>query len=165
MQSQNNNFQTEITFNIASVEELTSAFRKADQKKLILPASLQFPFNVRSYFTWQEPSGVYTYLIFKRQNWDLPRGVAFKRTPLSGDPTGGLCNWCHSYGSSEEIGMLSVAMNANVSYSYFICQDLRCIEKIEETDMRAGKSSEKHIEELYYKMEKLFERISSHKPD
>lgn len=165
MQSQTNNFRTENYFSIASEQDLVESFRYRDQKKLILPEKLKFPLNVRSYFTWKEPSGVYTYLVFKMPNWESPRGVAFKRTHAGGEPTGGLCNWCHAYGSSEDIGMLSVTMSSTVSLSYFLCQDLRCIEKIEEMTMLSGKNPEKYIAELYYRMEKLFENVSNYKPD
>ena len=154
----------ENQFSIASENELIQSFRLRDQKKLLLPENLRFPLNVRSYFTWKEPSGVYTYLVFKMPNWDAPRGVAFKRTPASGELTGGLCNWCHAYGSSEEIGMLSVAMSSTVSTSYFLCQDLRCIEKIEEASMLSGKNPEKYIAELYHRMDKLFENVSNYNP-
>lgn len=154
-----NNFQTENIFAIASEEELIQAFRPRDQKKLILPSQLEFPLNVRSYFTWKESSGVYTYLVFKRPNWDLPRGVAFKRTIPTGDPVGGLCNWCSAYGTSDEIGMLSLNLNSITSLSYFICQDLRCIEKIEEAAALGGKDPDKWIEQLYLRIEKLFERL------
>lgn len=165
MQSQTNNFVTEHIFSIASEEEMIRSFRLRDQKKLLLPERLQYPLNIRSYFTWKEPSGVYTYLVFKMPNWDLPRGVVFKRTPPSAEPTGGLCSWCHAYGSSDDIGFMSVAMSANVSTSYLICQDLRCIEKIEEASMLGGKNPEKYIADLYYRISKLFENISSYKPD
>jgi len=163
--SQTNGFRKENVFSIASEDELVQAFRLRDQKKLILPDNLQFPMNIRSYFTWKEPSGVYTYLIFKLPNWELPRGVAFKHTGSSGEPVGGLCNWCHAYGSSDEIGMLSIAMSANVSQSYLLCLDLSCIEKIEDNTARAGKDPEKQIAELYHCIEKLFENISNYKPD
>lgn len=76
---------------------------------------------------------------------------------------GGLCKWCHAYGTSEEIAFLSVAMSANASRSYFLCHDLRCIEKIEETAMLSGKDPGKYIAELYYRMEKLFENISGYR--
>ncbi|WP_413558976.1 FBP domain-containing protein [Bdellovibrio sp. HCB209] len=165
MQSQVSNFQVESSFSISSAEELTQCFRLRDQKKLVLPDGLKFPFNVRSYFTWKESSGVYTYLVFKMPNWDMPKGVAFKRTPSTGEPVGGLCSWCHAYGTSEDIGFLSVAMSANVSSSYLICHDLRCIEKIEENAMLAGKNPEKNIADLYHKMSKLFENISNYKAE
>lgn len=164
MQMQAHNFLKEILFTINSEEELIQSFRLRDQKKLIFPQKLTFPMQVASYLTWQEPSGVYTYLVFKMPNWDLPRGIVFKKTPV-GEPVGNLCNWCHSYGSSGEIGYLSVAMNSNVSNSYILCQDLSCIEKIEEASMLAGKDPEKYIAELYTRMGKLFENITSHKPD
>lgn len=165
MLSQISKFNREILFSLESEADLVKTFRLRDQKKLILPDNLEFPLNIRSYFTWKEPSGVYTYLVFKNPNWDMPRGVAFKRTPPSAEPTGGLCNWCHAYGTSDQIGLLSVTMNAEVSFSYFLCQDLTCIEKIEENCARSGKDPEKNIEELYYRMAKLFENISSHKPE
>jgi len=165
MQLQATNFNSEILFTIASEEELVQSFRERDQKKLLLPDNFDFPLAVRSYLTWKEPSGVYTYLVFKMPNWDLPRGVAFKRVAPNTDPTGGLCNWCHAYGSSEEIGMMSVTMDSRVSVSYFLCHDLSCIEKIEDATALAGKNSEKPITELYHRMEKLFENISNYRRD
>lgn len=165
MNIQPNNSRTENSFHISSEQELILCFRPRDQKRLVVPLNLRFPIKVDSYYAWKEPSGVYTYLIFKKKNWDGPRGVAFKRTASTGEPTGGLCSWCHSYGTSEEIGFLSVTMSPTVSSSYFICQDLRCLEKIEQTTMLAGKDPDKPATELFYRMEKLFENLSTHKVD
>jgi hypothetical protein len=165
MQSQVSYGGVENTFSIGSEEELVQAFRDRDQKKLILPQKIRYPFNVRSYFTWKEPSGVYTYLVFKLPNWDMPQGVAFKRTATGGEPIGGLCSWCNAYGSSDEIGMLSVAMNANVSNSYLICHDISCIEKIEDMSAMSGKDPDKYIAELYYRIGKLFENIKGFKAE
>ncbi len=163
MLSLSNNFQTEFTFTIDSENELIQSFRSTDQKKLILPAGLAFPLRVRSYFTWQEPSNTYTYLVFKKPNWDLPSGMVFKRAYQGSEgPTGRMCSWCHAYGSSEEIGMLSVAANANTSFTYMLCRDLRCVEKIEESATLSGKSSEHHIHQLYNRMGLFFEQISTY---
>lgn len=163
MLSQQSTFQKEISFSIATEQELIESFRLRDQKKLILPENLKFPFNVRSYFTWKEPSGNYVYLVFKAPNWDMARGVAFKRT--SGEPVGGLCSWCNAFGSAQELGMLSVAMSSTVSSSYFLCSDLRCIEKIEDMTAMGGKNPEKYIADLYHRIEKLFENISNYKKE
>lgn len=152
-------FSTENRFTIASESELINSFRELDQKKVILPERIKFPLRVFSYFTWKEPSGVYTYLVFKLPNWDLPRSVAFKRTSPQGDPVGGICNWCHAYGSSQEIGLLSIAANAKVSLSYYVCQDLRCAEKIAEASALAGKNPDKPMSELYRRINKLFENL------
>lgn len=153
------------SFVIASEQEMISAFRPRDQKKLVIPHVLKFPLAVNTYFRWKEPSGVYTYLVFKRPNWDMPRAVAFKRSQPAGEPIGGMCNWCHSYGTSEEIGMLSVKVNSEVSLSYFLCQDLRCVEKIEENAALAGRIPDKMIQQLYYRIEKLFEGLSQYHVD
>jgi Fibronectin-binding protein (FBP). len=165
MRDEQNNFQKENTFSISTQDELVRSFRVSDQKKLIFPEQLKFPMHIRSYFTWKENSGVYTYLVFKAPTWDQARGVVFKKMAPSGEPVGGLCNWCHAIGPSDEIGFMSVAMSANVSNSYYLCQDLSCIEKIEDASMLAGKNPEKHIAELYRRMEKLFENISNYKPE
>lgn len=163
MHTQTLGFGSEVSFHISSEQELINTFRLRDQKKLVLPEKMKYPFNVRSYFTWKEPSGVYTYLVFKLPNWDMPQGVAFKRTPSTGEPVGGLCSWCNAYGTSDDIGMLSVAMSANVSSSYLICHDLSCIEKIEDMAAMSGKDPGKYIETLYYRISKLFENLKNHK--
>lgn len=155
---------TENEFSIETEEDLIRSFRLSDQKKLIIPGGLDYPLRVRSYLTWRESSGVYTYLVFKMPNWDLPRGVAFKKT-ASGDFPGGLCSWCHSYGTSEDISLLSVAMDVNVSKAYLLCTEISCLEKIEETSARQGKDPGKNIEELYFRMSKLFEGISQYKAE
>lgn len=165
MLTSTNNFQSENTFSIETVEDLIHAFRSPDQKKLILPPGIEFPVRVRSYLAWKESSGVYTYLVFKKPNWDLPRGIAFKRVSQGDAVTGRLCGWCHSYGSADEIGFLSVAMNSTVSASYIICQDLRCIEKIEETAARGGKNPEPWIHQLYERMGLFFEQMANYKRD
>ncbi len=160
-----NNFKIEDTFSLATKEDLIQSFRRQDQKKLLLPNNLTFPMGIRSYFAWKESSGVYTYLIFKRPNWDLPRGITFKRVGQGDAPTGGLCGWCHSYGGSDEIGMLSVAMSSTVSCSYILCHDLRCVEKIEEAAARAGKDPEKIIHQLYERMDLFFQNLSGYNPN
>ncbi len=157
------NPSTDNSFHIASEQELILCFRPRDQKRLVVPLNLRFPIKVNSYYTWKESSGVYTYLIFKRPNWDAPRGVAFKRTPSTGEATGGLCSWCNSYGTSEEIGYLSVAMSAKVGNSYLICHDLSCASKIEQGAMLAGRDPDKYLISLFYRMEKLFENLTNHK--
>lgn len=165
MQIQLNNFRTENFFSIGSEKELVDSFRLRDQKKLILPDGLKFPLNVRSYLTWREPSGVYTYLVFKRPGWDLPRGVAFKRASAGAECAGGLCSWCHAYCSSDEISLLSVKMSSTVSCSYLLCHDLRCIEKIEEASALSGRNPEKYIDDLYRRIEKMFENIANYELD
>lgn len=154
-------YQKEHEFAIESEKDLVEVFRLRDQKKLILPDNLEYPFSVKSYMTWRESSGVYTYLVFKLPNWDLPRGVAFKRTVA--EYPGGLCCWCNSYGTSEEISFMSVSMSGNVSSGYLLCQDLSCLEKIEELSARAGKDPAPNIETLFFRMGKLFENISGYR--
>ncbi len=161
-----NNFQKEISFSVNSQEELINSFRSKDQKKLVLPAGLEFPIHISSYFTWKESSGVYTYLVFKKPNWDLPKGMVFKRAHQGIEaPTGRLCSWCHQYGSSEEIGSLSVSMNSNISATYILCRDLRCVEKIEEAANLSGKNPENAIHQLYDRIGIFFEQISQYKPE
>ena len=163
MLNSDNNFETEISFSVASEQELIASFRPLDQKKLILPVGLKYPLKIRSYFTWKESSGVYNYLLFKKPTWDLPKGVVFKRARQPMEFMGTLCSWCHSYTTSDEIEMLSVAMNSNISAGYILCRDLRCVEKIEESANLSGKNPEYVIHKLYDKIGLFFENLSLYK--
>ncbi len=160
-----NNFKTETTFSIESEKDLVSSFRVRDQKKLVLPAGLKFPLHIRSYFTWSEASGVYEYLVYKNPNWDLPRSIVFKRFYRTSESTGSMCGWCHSYGSADEVGMMSVSFNSNTSAAYILCQNLRCIEKIEEASNLSGKSVEKVVDQLYSRINLFFEGVFNYKQD
>lgn len=156
-------FETEMEFSIESESVLLKCFREKDQRKVILPKELPFPFRVRSYFTWKESSGVYTYLVFKKSNWDLPKGLVFKK--INSEISGGICSWCNCYGNSEEIGFLSISVNSEISFSYVICSDLRCIEKIEEMAVLAGKNPERWVHQLYHRIGNCFEGISNYRSE
>ena len=160
-----NNFTTENTFAVESEKDLFNSFRTRDQKKLMLPAGIKFPLHVRSYYTFSEASGVYTFLVYKNPTWDLPRSIAFKRFGRTSESTGSMCSWCHSYGSADEIGMMSVWLNSNTSAGYILCQDLRCIEKIEDAANLSGRSVEKVVDQLYSRINLFFEGISNYRQD
>lgn len=149
----------ESTFTIGSADDLQQSFRPKDQTKVILPDILRFPLKVDYYLTWREGSGVYTFLVVKFPHWDQARGIAFKRTRVTGEPVGGQCSWCNSYGSSDEIGLMSVSISNKESRSYYLCNDLACLKKIEHYSALAGKESEKYSMELFFRIEKLFENI------
>ncbi len=147
------------TYIIDSADQLQSSFRPKDQNKVILPENFKFPLAVEYYISWREGSGVYTYLVAKFPHWDQARGIAFKRTRTSGDPVGGQCCWCNSYGTSDEIGLMSVSISSKESRSYYLCNDLNCLKKIEHFTTLAGRDTEKYYLELFFRIEKLFENV------
>jgi len=144
-------------YHIASKEDLLNLFSEKDQAQVLLPKDVPFPIDVPYYFTWSEPSGNYTYLAFKRPNWELPRGLVFRRT-REAPVRPNACDWCHSYGSSDEIGMMTVSVNSKVTVGQYLCMDLSCLTKLESQVGAAGKNFDTLAEQLCDKIARFYER-------
>lgn len=146
-------------FELHSETELLNVFRKKDKEKVVLPRAMKFPVRVRFYHAWTEPSGVYTYLIFKKSGWEAPRGVVFKRgaTGSHNSPTR-LCDWCHAYGRADQIGMMRVVVNPKVTLGMMICLDLSCEEKLESMANIAGRSLEELTDRMCERIGQFFEK-------
>lgn len=144
-------------FTISSKAEFLEAFHWKDQHLIHIPDKLQFPLAVDYYYSWIEPSGNYAFLVLKKPNWDIPKGLVFRRN--TGNPTtSNLCDWCHSYGSSDDITMLTVKVDSKVTIGQYLCSKLDCIEKLETQMGSSGKRFEKLAEELCEKIGRFFER-------
>jgi hypothetical protein len=50
-----------------------------------------------------------------------------------------MCEWCHSYGSSSEVGMLTTDVDNRRRVGMTLCNDLRCKEKLEDAADRSGR--------------------------
>jgi hypothetical protein len=110
-------------FRIESEKELLACFRPIDRDAVTLAKSTEFPLYVRDYFTWVEPSGARTYLVFPDAASGKLLGISFRRDqPRGASPY--FCEWCHSVGSSAEI-----------------CLDLRCAEKLETRSNLTGENA------------------------
>lgn len=150
-------FSGSPSFQISSEEDLIQTFRPKDHDLVILPRPLTYPLNIQHYIAWGESSGNYTYLVFKRPNWELPRGLVFRRTPTQ-QTTSNLCDWCHSYGSTEDIGMLTVRINAELTVGQYLCVNLDCLEKLETQITSTGKNFDTLAEQVCQKIERFYER-------
>lgn len=159
-QSEIQNNENEISFRIESEEELLKFFSEKDQKKVLLPKSISYPIEVPHYYTWRESSGVYVYLVFKKPEWKAPIGLVFKRTYQGATVNNSrLCDWCLSYGLSDQVGMLSVTLNSRVSIGMMLCLDLCCIHRLEEAAELSGKSFQKLSRQLEERIGRFFEGV------
>jgi len=147
-------------FEISSKNNLMECFRNNDFTAVVLPPQLEFPLVVQHYFSWLEPAGNYAYLVFKRANWDTARGLIFRRT-INYQAMGNMCDWCHSYGTNDQIGMLSVRVNEKLTLGHYLCSDLSCLGKLETQITASGKSYDTLAEQLCEKINKFYERILS----
>jgi hypothetical protein len=137
--------------NFSSESVIKKAFRHRDQKKVILPPKISFPFSSEYYFTWSEPSGVYRYLVIQKPTGEYV-GMIFE-TCGPGDSTASrLCDWCHSYGPADQIDLLTVSPSSRRTVGVFLCCDLSCIEKLEVT----RRSFEQHARELCDKILRFY---------
>ncbi|ATB32915.1 FBP domain-containing protein [Melittangium boletus] len=140
-------------FLIETEKDLLQAFRPRDREKVELPKGLKFPLFVRDYFSWVEPSGTRVFLVCPSPDNKRPMGLAFRREPQGSSTPSQMCDWCHAYGSSNEIGLLSTDVNSKRRVGVNLCLDLRCKEKLE----TAADLSGRHFREA---MPPLMERMT-----
>jgi treble-clef zinc-finger protein len=126
-------------FQLKTEEMLIKTFRPRDRAGMELPSDLKFPLFVRDYVAWREPSGTGVRLVFGPVG-GVPTGIFFRRA--HGEPnTAQMCEWCHSGGGADQIGLMTADVNSRKRAGITICLDLRCQEKIEDAANRAGRSA------------------------
>lgn len=116
-------------FLLRSEDDLKEAFLPKFRNSIELPKNLKFPLVVRDYLTWSDPSSPRVHVIFAERDVEKPIGVIFEREPVQ-TGTSSICDWCHSHGSSQQIGLLTLRVNATRQVGLCICRDLSCREKI-----------------------------------
>lgn len=152
--------ESQYSFSIGSEADLIRSFRYKDQKKLVLPKNISYPIQADHHYVWQESSGVYVYMVFKKPEWKSPVGIVFKRTYNGAHISNSrLCDWCLSYGPSDLVGMLSVSLNSRQSVAMMLCLDLGCKHRLEEAAELSGKSFEKLARQLDERVGRFFESV------
>jgi hypothetical protein len=63
-----------------------------------------------------------------------------------------MCEWCHSDGSSSELGMLTTDVDNRRRVGVTLCNDLRCKEKLEDAADRSGRHPLQFLEQLNARM-------------
>jgi hypothetical protein len=147
-------------FTLRSDHDVLETFRKTDQDSVIFLGNLHYPLSIQSYHTWTDPSGVYTYLVYKRQDWETPLGLVFQRNkPGASVSPAGMCEWCNSFGASNETGLMTTNINAKVSGGTWLCLDLSCAQKIQEMSGCTARAKEKRLEKLFQKIGAFYQRV------
>ena len=127
-------------FRLETDQALVRAFRPRDRRLIEMPADVRFPHFVRDYLVWTETSGARVYLVFGAPGTRKPVGVIFRReVQPSQEPGANMCDWCHTVGSSLEVGLLTVEVTSRRRAGMYLCRDLRCKEKVEDAADRAGR--------------------------
>ncbi|WP_224360756.1 FBP domain-containing protein [Hyalangium versicolor] len=140
-------------FRLETDRVLIESFRPRDRRVIEMPAEVTFPLFVRDYLAWTETSGARVYLVFTAPGSRKPIGIIFRRdTTDSGAMSSRICDWCHSYGSASEVGLLTTDVNNKRRVGVCLCVDLRCKEKLEDAADRAGRQPREALEQLKERM-------------
>jgi hypothetical protein len=127
-------------FRLETDRALIESFRSRDRRVIEMPPGITFPLFVRDYLAWTETSGLRVYLVFAAPGSRKPIGLIFRRdSPEGGALTSYMCDWCHSHGSSSEVGLLTTDVNNKRRVGVTLCVDLRCKQKLEDAADRAGR--------------------------
>lgn len=153
----------QTSFTLRSEADLLATFREKDQDKVVFPKGTSYPFGIQHYFTWTDPSGVYTYLVFKRHDWETPIGLALQRNGEGNSMSpAGMCDWCHHFGPSDQVGLLSVIVNSKIVGGTWLCVDLSCIEKALEQSTYGKRSDvmvQKQIKKICSRIGEFYQRV------
>ncbi len=140
-------------FRLENDRDLIESFRPRDRRVIEMPAGITFPLFMRDYLAWTETSGARVYLVFTAPGSRKPIGLIFRRdSPDGGARTSRICDWCHSYGSSSEVGLLTTDVNNHRRVGVSLCVDLRCKEKLEDAADRSGRHPREALAELQERM-------------
>ncbi len=138
-------------FLLQSEAELLKAFRPRDKKVFDLPQQVSYPLVVRDYHSWTDEYGARAYVVFMDPVSNRPLGIVFRRDGGENGP-GRLCEWCHSYGSSQEIGLLMAERNSKTQVGISLCRDLSCRQKIQQAADLAGRDPRPMLERMSERM-------------
>ncbi|HYH98159.1 FBP domain-containing protein [Hyalangium sp.] len=140
-------------FRLETDRTLIEAFRPRDRRVIEMPSGVTFPFFVRDYLAWTETSGARVYLVFSAPGSRKPIGIIFRRSSQDASVrTAQMCDWCHSYGSSSEVGLLTTDVNSKRRVGVLLCVDLRCKEKLEDAADRTGRHPIESLKQLQERM-------------
>ncbi|HZA49485.1 MAG TPA: FBP domain-containing protein [Myxococcaceae bacterium] len=126
-------------FIIKTERDLLNAFRPRDRGAFEPPEGVAFPFAVRDYRAWVDPSGVRAFLVFQDPASRKPLGIAFRRDVAADDSGSRMCDWCHNFGA--DVGLLTADRSSRRRVGVGVCRDLRCADRIEQAAELAGRSS------------------------
>lgn len=146
-------------FLIRSEAELLDAFRSHDRKRLGLPKNLKYPLVVRDYFAWTEPGSPRVQLVFVEPGVGKTIGLVFERSSSPSPSTGASCEWCHSFGSTNQIGMLTIEATARRTVGVNLCLDLSCRDKIETNTALSPVAAQKRGREVIESMSRFVRRL------
>ena len=140
-------------FRFETDRALIESFRPRDRRVIEMPEGIRFPLFVRDYLAWTETSGARVYLVFTAPGSRKPIGLIFRRDGSdAGAPSSRICDWCHSYGSASEVGLLTTDVNNKRRVGVSLCLDLRCKQKLEDAADRSGRHPLEALKQLQERM-------------
>nr|WP_254614282.1 MULTISPECIES: FBP domain-containing protein [unclassified Myxococcus] len=144
--------QGAAVFRFETDRDLIQSFRPRDRRVMEMPPGLIFPLFVRDYLAWTETSGARVYLVFSAPGSHQPIGIIFRRDTGGGLDVARMCEWCHNYGSSHAVDLLTTDVNSKRRVGISLCVDLRCKDKLEDEANRGGRNTLAALDQLRARM-------------
>jgi hypothetical protein len=150
---------------IQTEKELISTFRPRDRKWVEPPKGMRFPLTVEHYHSWSDPTGVHGFMVLQKPGWKSAAGLVFERSNGSAHSPARMCEWCHSTGPSDQIGMLTVRVSSKRIIGIILCLDLSCQEKLETVASLTGQKADKLTAGMLERMGRFFDRVFKAPPE
>lgn len=153
---------TGVMIRVADKTEVLHAFRAIDRDHVWLPVELKFPFILRDYMAWMEPSGHRTYLLLRDPLTEKALGVVFKQTHASDQDTAKMCEWCHRVRKGDAVRLLVAAAGDRRQVGLHLCRDLSCKDTTTGTpgihDLRESLNPEEKLRRILVRMTEFVRR-------
>ncbi len=142
---------------IESKEALVKLFRELDQSSLFIPPDFEFPLGFTHSFSWTEPGGKRSFLVFEDFSTDQIFAVKFERSYVTGDAKVSMCDWCHRVGSTSDVHLYTARVNKSRTVGSYVCEGLDCIDRL---DSMPSKNSMPETLKAQEKAHRISEKIS-----
>ena len=146
---------------IKDAQELVSCFRDFEQDKVFLPKDMKFPVVIEDYYTWVDPSGHRSYLLATLPQ-SSPVGIVFRRPSPSPQASPKMCDWCNKVLPGDQVGLLSAHRGKDISVGKYLCRDLNCKERLQETpglhDLRETVNDQTKLDRLVHRVRSFIRR-------
>ena len=141
---------------ITSENQILDSFRTDDRDEVRLPSGLKFPYAMKDYMTWVEPSGHRVFLVFPDDVSGNLRGVVFQRTPGGSDVPASMCQWCHSVRGGNGVSLLTTSAGRQRRVGVHLCSSLNCRENALSppgvNDFQEGLSGHERVQRILQRM-------------
>ena len=145
--------------------DLLESFRTANRRLVEMPDSIAFPFILRDYISWNDPSRRQTTVVFQTllKSAPIAYGIVFKYASGQTEAPVQMCQWCHSVRRGPAVDLLTIDVGPKRRIGLYLCRTLDCKEHLSQrvtgtSDLHETIPGDENIKRLLERMTEFAQR-------